>query len=102
MDSTVLSVVQGDIFDLNLSLESDDEILDIEKIIFSCRDQNVVAEFNDLGDYNYYLEIPGEETKNFIPKVSSFDITIVFVDGETLTTAYQNRLQVLRKFNLIE
>ena len=102
MADGILSIVQGDVFDLNISFESDDEILDIEKVIFSCKDQNVVVEFQELEDYNYYLEIPGEVTKNFIPRVSSFDINIVFIDGETLTMAYQNRLQVLRKFNKVE
>lgn len=96
--SEVLSVIQGDTFAINLTVGGADAGA-LEKITFSCRDQNIVQDFIKLDEGVYALEIGSDKTKKFTPKVSSFDITGIFIDGEKVTASYHNRLLVLRKEN---
>lgn len=94
----VLSIIQGDTFEIELTVGGVGvEILD--KITFTCNDQGIVQDFKRVDDGIYYLRVESEKTKNFTPKVSSFDITGTFVDGEKVTATYQNKLLVLRKEN---
>jgi len=100
--SKVFKLVQGDIFELNLTVTGGDETAEVDKIYFSCRDQGIVKQFENLGDDLYFISISPDETKKFNPKITSFDITVIFDDGGILTEVFQNKLEVLRKRNLIE
>lgn len=98
----VIRLVQGDEFSLDLNIIGGDEIQEIEKMIFSCEEQEIIKECTKINDSLYYLQIPSEETKNFKPKIVSFDITLRFIDGEIVTAVFQNKLEVLKKRNKIE
>ena len=98
----VIRLVQGDEFSLDLNIIGGDKIQEIEKMIFSCEEQEIIKECTKINDSLYYLQIPSEETKNFKPKIVSFDITLRFIDGEIVTAVFQNKLEVLKKRNKIE
>ena len=98
----VIRLVQGDELSFDLNVLGGDEILEIERMIFSCDEQEVIKDCTKLNDSLYYLQIPSEETKNFKPKIVSFDITLQFTDGEIVTVVFQNKLEVLKKRNKIE
>ena len=98
----VLQLVQGDIFELTLTVTGGDETMEIDSIYFSCRDQKIVKKFESLGDNLYFISISPDETKKLNPKITSFDITVIFDDGGIVTEVYQNKLEILRKRNLIE
>ena len=97
----ILQMVQGDDFELTISVHGGEECEDIESIYFSSQDLNVSKKFQDIGDGLYYISFPCEETRQFIPKIANFDITIRFIDGETITALFQNKLEILRKGNKI-
>ena len=99
----VITLVQGDDLGLDFSvLGGEEELEHIQDVIFSCAEQGIKRNCTKVDDNLYYLGISSEETKNFIPKICSFDITVRFYDGEITTTVYQNKLQVLRKRNKID
>lgn len=98
----VITLVQGDDLGLDLNVLGGEEIEFIKEVIFSCAEQGIVKRCTKVDDNLYYLEISSEETKEFVPKICSFDITLRFYDGEIVTALFQNKLQVLRKRNKIE
>ena len=98
----VLRLVQGDTFDLTLTISGEQEVLEeISKVYFSCQNQKLKEECIKLYDGKYSMTIPAEKTKSFTPRISSFDVTVVFNDGEILTGRYENKLEILRKFSNI-
>lgn len=98
----VIKLIQGDDFGLDLNVIGGAEAEEIQDVIFSCFEENIIKEFTKINDNLYYLKIPSEETKSFIPKIVSFDITLRFNDGEIMTALFQNKLEVLKKRNKIE
>ncbi|MBQ7798305.1 MAG: hypothetical protein IJ371_04205 [Clostridia bacterium] len=99
--SDVLTIVQGDTLEISLSIDGADAG-SVEKIIFSSKEQNIVQVFTEYAPGEYYLRIEGNVTKYFKPKVTDYDLTVIFVDGERVTGSYHNKLIVLRKFNKVE
>lgn len=97
----VLSLIQGDVFEIDLKV-GEECALDVESIVFSSKEQKFTKEFRKISERDYFLEIPGSITKGFIPKVSSYDISVRFMDGEIMTAIYQNKLIVHRKDNSVE
>lgn len=98
----IIRLVQGDEFSLDLNIIGGDEIQEITEVVFSCSEEHIVKHCTKINDSLYYLQISSEETKDFIPKIVSFDITLRFTDGETVTAIFQNKLEVLKKRNKIE
>ena len=97
----VIRLVQGDELSQDLNVTGGDEVQDIEELIFSCAEQNIIKNCTKISENLYFLQIPSEETKTFIPKIASFDITLKFNDGEILTAIFQNKLEILKKRNKI-
>ena len=99
----LLTLIQGDSFDFNLVLKGDEDILlQISDIFFSCKIQKIFERLTKIDNSNYFLYLSPSRTKKLTPKISCFDITIRFDDGEILTAVFQNKLQVLKKYNEIE
>lgn len=99
----IITLIQGDDLGLDFEINGEEEILrEIKDVIFSCKDENIVKKCTKIEENLYFLDIFAEETKNFVPKIASFDITIQFLDGRVVTKIYQNKLQVLEKRNKID
>lgn len=98
----VITLIQGDDLDLDLQMYGGEEVIRIQEVIFSCAEQGIIRRCTKIDNNLYHLTISSEETKKFIPKISSFDITLRYFDGKIVTTVFQNRLQILRKRNKIE
>ena len=98
----VITLIQGDDLGLDFQMHGGEEVIEIQEVVFSCAEQGIIKRCTKIDDDLYCLAISSEETSKFIPKMSSFDITLRFFDGKIVTTIFQNRLQILRKRNKIE
>lgn len=96
------TLVQGDDFNFSVTFKESEETQFLIEVFFSCQGQKFSKKLSYAGNNQFVLNITGNETKNFTPKMTDFDITIKFIDGETFTPLYHGNLQVLRKNNSIE
>lgn len=98
-----LEIVSGDTYDILVEVENYDVNL-IEKIVFSCKDLNLVKDFDRDWTENsnlFALHFDSEETKNFPPKCFDYDITVIFTDGTINTATYRSAIKIYPKVNKI-
>ena len=97
MEECKLKLIKGDTLSLNISI-SDVDVELIDKIYFTCKQQNLKQEFV-LQDNEFILNINPERTSLLKEITSDYDITIVFKNGETITSIYREGFMVLPKTN---
>lgn len=95
----VLRLIQGDVFELNITILDYDKTLEIEEMYFSCQEEKVIKKFEKVGDNEFYIVIPSEETRKFVPTITDFDVTVKFFDGEDLTFLFEGKIEILKKRN---
>jgi len=96
-----LSVVQGDRLELDVIINSEEEAVSVSEVFFSCQQQGIIEKMTKIDDKTYHLILDSDKTEKYVPGITSFDITLKFIDGGTLTSLYQKKFQVLRKVNKI-
>ena len=96
---TKLKLIKGDTLSLTLSI-NDFNLSLIDKVYFTCSQQNINELFT-LNGTEYVLSIPPEKTDRLKEITCDYDITVVFLSGETLTTVYRSAFTVLPKTNPI-
>lgn len=97
MEECKLKLIKGDTLSLNI-LISDVDVELIDKMYFTCEQQNLKQEFV-LQDNEFILNIKPERTLLLKEITSDYDITIVFKNGETITSIYREGFMVLPKTN---
>ena len=100
MEECKLKLIKGDTLSLNISI-SDVDVELIDKIYFTCAQQNLKQEFI-LQDNEFILNIKPERTSLLKEITSDYDITIVFKNGETITSIYREGFMVLPKTNSLD
>lgn len=100
MDEHKITLVKGDTLSLNITI-NDVDIELIDKVYFTCVQQNIRKELI-LQDNQFMLNIDPSQTALFKEVISDYDITIVFKNGETMTTIYRSSFIVLPKTNSLD
>lgn len=95
-----LKLIKGDTLSLNISFTEVDIDL-IDKVYFTCEQQNLKQEFT-LQDDQFMLNIGPERTSLLKEITSDYDITIIFNNGETITSVYREGFMVLPKTNSLD
>lgn len=95
-----LKLIKGDTLSLTISINNVDADV-IDKIYFTCAQQNLKQEFV-LQDNQFILNIGPERTSLLKEITSDYDVTIVFKNGETITSIYREGFIVLAKPNSLD
>ena len=72
----------------------------IDKVYFTCSQQNINELFT-LNDDIFVLSLSPEITSDLKEITCDYDITVVFLGGETMTSIYRSAFTVLPKTNPI-
>lgn len=81
-----IEFVQGDTYTYTLRFNDVDLVDFIEKIVFTCSRYNIGKEFSRVEtEDGVQFEIRLENTEDFCPSITTFDITVVFSEGEKRT-----------------
>ena len=97
----ILRLIQGDVFELNITILDYDKVPEIEEMYFSCLEENIIKKFEKVTENEFYMVIPSAETKSFVPNITNFDVTVKFFDGEDLTFLFEGKIEILKKRNKI-
>lgn len=75
-----IEMVQGST--LNIRRKFDDSELElISKVYFICKDLNICGEFEKLPSGEFVYTITDEVSENFKPIVTTYDMTVEYLDG---------------------
>lgn len=92
-------VIQGDSYNKNVEIKGID-LANIEGVYISCSQFNVCQKLiYDLMLEKYVFSLSSAVTKEFVPKVANYDLTIKFTDSKIKTLVYKARFVVLAKTN---
>lgn len=95
-------VVQGDTYQKNILVENVDPV-NIEAIYVSCRDLGINQQLAYDSQINRYIFVmSAEETAKLQSMVTTFDITVYFLEGKVKTVSYLARINVLPKINKVK
>ena len=102
MDDIDFRIIQGDTCEGSISVlgEGNDAV---EELFFSCNKLNLIQKLSfddENGTYKLYLS--QDQTKNFKPIITNFDITAKIKGNIIKTIVYRGKLTVLEKNNTIE
>lgn len=100
MDEHKITLVKGDTLSLNITI-NDVDIELIDKVYFTCEKQGINKQLNYI-ENQFNLTIGPETTILFNDMICDYDITIVFSNGETMTTIYRSSFIVLPKTNSLD
>ena len=98
-NSSSITLIKGDTLSLSLSINGVDTTM-IDKVYFTCSQQNINELFT-LNGGNFVLSLSPETTSNLKEITCDYDITVVFLGGETMTSIYRSAFTVLPKTNPI-
>lgn len=96
----MLQIIQGDVFELCIDIDGIDHNL-IEKITFSSKSLGL-NEPLQYYDGRFTIRIEGERTKVFPIGFSGYDLTLTLLGGESLTIKHGEKIEVLKKINLVQ
>lgn len=100
MNEHKITLVKGDTLSLNITI-NDIDIELIDKVYFTCEKQGINKQLNYI-DNQFNLSISPETTILFYDMICDYDITIIFKNGETMTTIYRSSFIVLPKTNSLD
>lgn len=95
-------VIQGDTYQKNVIVEGVDPI-NIEAIYISCKDLGINQELTlDENSGKYVFIMSADETMKLQSMITTFDITVYFIEGKVKTVSYMARVNVLPKVNKVK
>lgn len=96
-----ISIIQGDSYEAKLRFSGISNNSVIESVMFSCSKLRKCKYVDfDEESQSYLLRFTPEETANFEPCVTDFDITIKYTDKNVQTPIYRKTITIFRKVNL--
>ncbi len=102
MNDSELIVVQGDTCNTSLTISGAGADT-IEEAFFSCSKLNLIQKLPyDEESCTYILYLSQDQTKNFKPIITNFDITAKIKGNMIKTIIYRGKLTVLEKNNPVE
>lgn len=94
-------IIQGDTCQINVEVEGVEKEF-IEEVYLSCEKLNLVRALTyDQTIEKYVLVLSSEETKNFTPIITNFDITVKIVGNKIATGLYKGKIIIAEKNNSI-
>lgn len=97
--SSDIEIVQGDTLNLTISLLNVDK-QNVQELWFSCQSLGVKDQFTYQDSCCKWVFFY-ENTSEWALGVTTYDITVVFIDGSVKTIQYKGSLRVLEKTNKI-
>lgn len=96
-----IRIIQGDSYQRNVILENATPE-SIEGIYISCKALSFTKQlvYDDIDD-KYVFHLAAEETEQFKPTDTHYDMTIYFVDKNVKTLSYKARFVILPKINVV-
>lgn len=101
MDNKI-DLVQGDSLNLKITFEENIDLVD--QVIFSSGALKLIKQCEKIVqtyETYYLLKLTSEETSNFRCQYTSYDITVILLDGTIQTSIYKGDLNILHKGNKI-
>jgi hypothetical protein len=101
-----IDIVQGDDFNLIFKFQDENGAfltnVQIKEIYITCEKLNyqAVVQFSSAKQ-GFLLTIPAETTANFVQTVTTYDVTVNYVNGNIVTEIYQAPLNILLKRNKV-
>lgn len=91
----MLQIIQGDVFEICVDLCSIEPAL-IDKVVFASKDLGTERAAEKCNG-NYRVRFEGRDTARFSSGFARYDLTVCFLDGESLTVRHDEKIEVLKK-----
>ena len=97
-----LVIIQGDYYGLEITFENLDNSL-IKNVVLSSSELGLCKQLWFDDEKNIWVfELSSNETQEFIDGHYDYDITIIFLDGESTTAIYNYGLCIKEKENKVD
>lgn len=104
IETNFLEIIQGDTYSLRVSM-SEDDIEDVESIVWTCSDVGLVAELvrdditKDDGtiDYGFSVTLSSNDTEQLEAMRTVYNITITYNNDSIETGIYQGLMRIYEK-----